>query len=549
MAENIRIVDSSGKKEWKFLGTLSLSCGNVVDALGGGTLEDEEEYALLRSTKLEAGKRYTLTKVAPAGAVATPLPVDRTIDVAAQLFAAFNFDGFPARLHRSELMQLLSAPLPVKVPVPGSLYPRYEELYPGLFEPSDSSTAVVLADRLAEALRKPWPRGEPPSELMYTPFWDAVGYGLPEFASGLLQFDAVVTRNVVDSSISLPDNKRDYMVHLLKRMVIGGEDKVSRNLMPSAVKELRSKHKGANAALYGGLGYLILIATAGDRCAVYAMELGNDALLTPIIDEFEMKTLLGRRKVVSLFINLTRWVRTVDAMNLLPPPPPAALAVPFSRPSPYPNMGQVELSLHFKHVTKSFAVPIDHLPDLLDVYTTLAELRMPDVIRCRSLKVAGTVMDLSNNTMRILPQGQSSCHVVLELEPVGACFTITDETELRSLVVSLLSTLCRLHEAGYVHRDIRVDNIVKYFQQWVLIDWELAGRVDQDVWWEGSALPEPVRLHQRPYTVKTDLWQVGKLMMTQQVVASREAKLFAQKLVNGDFQSAAQAEGGIWAIS
>lgn len=52
-------------------------------------------------------------------------------------------------------------------------------------------------------------------------------------------------------------------------------------------------------------------------------------------------------------------------------------------------MGEVDLTLHFNHVTKSFYVPNGHLHELLDVYTTLADLDMPDVIRCRSLKVTG----------------------------------------------------------------------------------------------------------------------------------------------------------------
>ncbi|KAK9824557.1 hypothetical protein WJX72_011294 [[Myrmecia] bisecta] len=243
-----------------------------------------------------------------------------------------------------------------------------------------------------------------PSAVVYTPFWDSVGYGLPEFAGRLLNFNAVVNRNVEDASITLPDKKRDYMVHLLKRLLIG----------------------------------------------VYAMELGSDAPLTPIIDEFEIASSLGRRKVINLFINLTRWVHTVHAMGLLPPPPPASLAIPFNRPSPYPDMGEVELTLHFKHVTKSFAVPISHLHELLDVYTTLAELGMPDVIRCRSFKIGGREVDLSHEARRTLPRGKTVCHVELKLGPVGACFIISNDNQLRSLVASLLSTLCQLHEVDQV---------------------------------------------------------------------------------------------------
>ena len=166
-----------------------------------------------------------------------------------------------------------------------------------------------------------------------------------------------------------------------------------------------------------------------------------------------------------------------------------------------------------------------------------------------SPQIAGELMDLRDEALRCVPLGNTSYHVELELEPVGASFIVQNSNELQSLVASLLSTLRLLHAAGYVHRDIRMDNIVKYFERWLLIDWELAGRVDQEVWWEGKLLPDPVRLRQHPYTVQIDLWQVGMLIISQENVASPAAKQFAQKLVSYEFQSAAQAEGQWSAIS
>lgn len=133
-----------------------------------------------------------------AGTVAPTVALDRTFDLTAKLFAAFASDVFPARLDRLKLIQLLSAPLPVKIPVPRVNYPEYEQLYPELFELDDSTRALQLFDRLVEALRKPWPDGKP-NEQLYTGFWDSVGYGLPEFAGKMLDFDAIVNRWVPGS--------------------------------------------------------------------------------------------------------------------------------------------------------------------------------------------------------------------------------------------------------------------------------------------------------------------------------------------------------------
>ena len=76
------------------------------------------------------------------------------------------------------------------------------------------------------------------------------------------------------------------MLHLNNALVVGGEDKPQRHLMYQAVQELLDKHKGASAALYGDLGYLILFATAADAVRVFALELCPGAMLQPLMQEF-----------------------------------------------------------------------------------------------------------------------------------------------------------------------------------------------------------------------------------------------------------------------
>ena len=53
--------------------------------------------------------------------------------------------------------------------------------------------------------------------------------------------------------------------------IIGAEDKPDRNKMDRAERGLQEKHEGSNAALYGRLTYIILIATAGPYMKVFAM--------------------------------------------------------------------------------------------------------------------------------------------------------------------------------------------------------------------------------------------------------------------------------------
>ena len=65
-----------------------------------------------------------------------------------------------------------------------------------------------------------------------------------------------------------------------------------------ALKECRNKHRGANAALYGGLSYILLTVTAGDMLGVYAMRLQGDYDVVVLVPPFSVSVLFfsGRRR-------------------------------------------------------------------------------------------------------------------------------------------------------------------------------------------------------------------------------------------------------------
>ena len=78
-----------------------------------------------------------------------------------------------------KLIKLLESPLATRVPLPPSTCPSVHQLYPDLFVQQSTASAPLLAPTLVKALQTPWPAGSP-TELLYTPFWATVGYGLPE---------------------------------------------------------------------------------------------------------------------------------------------------------------------------------------------------------------------------------------------------------------------------------------------------------------------------------------------------------------------------------
>ena len=104
---------------------------------------------------------------------------DHSLAIMDALFAPFDEAAFPRQLSVPQLTKLLESPLSMRVPLPPSTYQSVHQLYPDLFAQETTASAPLLAPTLVKFLQTPWPTGSP-TELLYTPFWATVGYGLPE---------------------------------------------------------------------------------------------------------------------------------------------------------------------------------------------------------------------------------------------------------------------------------------------------------------------------------------------------------------------------------
>jgi len=99
---------------------------------------------------------------------------------------------------------------------------------------------------------------------------------------------------VEDSTVTLDGGRRDFLLALNGILLVGGEDKTLESHFDAAKSDCQSKHKGANACLYGRLEYILLIATAGDRIGLYAMKLDEGfGALTEIVPSFHVRTSVG----------------------------------------------------------------------------------------------------------------------------------------------------------------------------------------------------------------------------------------------------------------
>lgn len=80
---------------------------------------------------------------------------------------------------------MLEAELQTQIPVPDMQLTHFNSLFPDLFRSSSVENAIPLLQIVGLGLETPAPRGRA-SELYYTPFWQAIGFGLPEFLCRLL---------------------------------------------------------------------------------------------------------------------------------------------------------------------------------------------------------------------------------------------------------------------------------------------------------------------------------------------------------------------------
>ena len=131
--------------------------------------------------------------------------------------------------------------------------------------------------------------------------------------------------------------------------------------------------------------------------------------------------------------------------------------------------------------------------------------------------------------------------ITLRLKPVGTHLHIANSNHLRSLIEQLLATLTALHKQNWVHRDIRIDNLVHGPTGWILIDWELAAPAGQHVFWNSAYLPPEVNAGQMPYTPACDLWQVGRIIDQYSALSSEAMKQFANQLTSKHFEVAKHA--------
>lgn len=123
------------------------------------------------------------------------MAVDSSVEVARKLFAVFP--QMPLELEEGRLRELLNTPPACTVPVSATELGGNLELWPmdweggALFKLAQQGEHCrKLQFMLEKALRATWPSGTP-SQLLYTPYWNDVGWALPKAVADLLEVNGL----------------------------------------------------------------------------------------------------------------------------------------------------------------------------------------------------------------------------------------------------------------------------------------------------------------------------------------------------------------------
>jgi serine/threonine protein kinase len=135
----------------------------------------------------------------------------------------------------------------------------------------------------------------------------------------------------------------------------------------------------------------------------------------------------------------------------------------------------------------------------------------------------------------------------LRLVPVAARWEVRNLNDVRQLCSNMLHALHAVHHAGFVHRDVREENILLTSAGFVLADWELAGKIGDAVFWQPNSdhVPPDV-LSGTNWQTWMDLWQLGRVLHAQPLARNNPAGgVFVTSLLDGRFPSAEAALRGL----
>lgn len=328
-------------------------------------------------------------------------------------------------------------------------------------------------------------------------------------AEGDITYDS--DRNSTDASGATAKGLRpDYCLWMQGALIFKSEHKADASGMTEALNELSSKMTGWNPVALRGLPFLPAFALARHSLQFVALYPDNGGIvrMRTVLRCWDLSIVWHRFSVLRAAMNMARVF--VALRRLLP-----REVIPL-----YQSILRAggEMIFYDDHVVKvtTYAAP----PQLYDLLGR----------GCPASSIPNTI-HVSNTKTR--PDGT----IQLELRPVCRPHAHpSTEMELKKAIRSVLIALNYLHAQGFVHRDVRWENVLQTVDgTWILADFELAAKVGEPAGMIKSQYlpPECVVDPTRGFEPSGDIYRVGDLIFSWRkcdMILSREAQELAERL-------------------
>eukprot|EP01118_Nematostelium_gracile_P008694 TRINITY_DN2885_c0_g1_i1.p1 TRINITY_DN2885_c0_g1~~TRINITY_DN2885_c0_g1_i1.p1 ORF type:complete len:529 (-),score=63.67 TRINITY_DN2885_c0_g1_i1:210-1796(-) len=461
--------------------------------------------------------------------------VGRTIDHRAFIQKLLAVTKFPYQKNQHELKTMLEKPLEVKIPV----YQEGPEPFSDLFEACQNPPDIGV--RLQLWTRKTLPNPGS-AEIVWSGWWDDIVIEIAQQMMTHCNVNLRVNRDVADSSISIKLARRDYNLWLNGVLVAFGEDKSTPDLMNDAIKELSTKTAahGLTSALFGPLQYALCFTTAGPEIEFHFLPNQKNSNAVSISPRYNVTVDENRKQVLITFINFFRWVRSVFLSGCISN---TFAAGPIEHDNPFISGQRSTVALGDGCVAKSFTIPKDRVSNFIAVYKAVENCRNSlGEIELRIFETKGKRQKMKRIKFHDLEDKKQS-QIPIEIATTRVGTTVVPLTsDVGALAIkAVLTFLVDFHAHGFVHRDLRWPNILQTDDDWMVIDYELAGPIGSPIFWEPHDQTifkdDQLLKGERGFEILDDLFQVSILIQNLPFQNQRFAS-FSQKLNDGDFQTA-----------
>jgi hypothetical protein len=293
-------------------------------------------------------------------------------------------------------------------------------------------------------------------------------------------------RNHEDRSTTIFSKRPDFIVWLKGVLVLKGEEKGPKKDFHVAKHELLSKMKKCNINLFGAIPFVFSYAAANCKLQYFAFDRSMN--MREISQVFDLNYVADRLTAVLVSLNILKIL--CDYPDLLPD---------FSTPMYQEiNRNNGTVTIYEDHVVKQMvSSPFD--PQSVDeIYNSISA----GCIRC------------SVKRMR-----RSDCGLKFKMAPVGFLKKPSDRRGWINALKCVAMALSDMHSLGFVHRDIRWENIVCISpNSYILIDFENSGRTGSPLpveLLESRVIDPKIGLDALEYSTDSDMFQFGKLIENQ----------------------------------